>query len=115
MKAKADAAKKEAERLNDSIKEIMESEGITSHSYNGIKVTKVIQERQSLNEDKLIAYAHNTGVESIIKTKEYTDTDILEKKIYNEELSQDFLNVLEECISIKEVVTLRISKERSAE
>ena len=115
IKKQADDYKKQVDKLNAQIKSIMEQEGLEVVINGTDKISKVVQERQSLNEERLIPIAHEFGVTEIIKTKEYIDTDVLEKMIYNEQLDNSFLDELEDCIDIKHVVTLRIGKVKEGE
>lgn len=111
-KSMLDDYKKICENENKQIKELME-EG--SYEAGGYKATKSVQIRESFNEDKLLDvlkqyYECGTNKESIIKTKEYVDIDMLESAIYNGQISNEILMQIDKCRESKEVVTLRISK-----
>lgn len=61
-------------------------------------------------EDKMIDFVKSTGIEGIVKTKEYIDTDELEKALYNEIFTEEQLLELSKCINKKEIKTLRVKK-----
>ena len=114
-KTESDKLKKQVDALNAEIKSLMDEENLDVFVSGTTKISKVVQKRQSLNEDRLIPLAHEFGYNDIVKTKEYIDTDELERRIYNETLENSFLDELERCINIKEVVTLRVGKVRAGE
>lgn len=111
-KAILDDYKKICDSENKQLKELM-NEG--SYEAGGYKCTKTISSRQSMDEDKLLYvlkqyYECGTNKESIIKTKEYVDIDMLESAIYNGQISNEILMEIDKCRESKEVITLRISK-----
>lgn len=108
-KAMLDDYKKICDDENKQIKELMD-EG--SYEAGGYKATKIIQQRESINEDKLLDILKEAGFAqtSLIKTKEYVDLDELESAIYKGLLDEDMLMQIDKCRESKEVVTLRISK-----
>lgn len=104
-----DDYKKICDDENKKIKELMD-EG--SYEAGGWKATKIVQQRESMNEDKLLdvikyAVAPELG---LIKTKEYVDMDALESAIYKGIIGPEVLISIDKCRESKEVVTLRISK-----
>lgn len=54
-------------------------------------------------EDKMIDFVKSTGIEGIVKTKEYIDTDELEKALYNEIFTEEQLLELSKCINKKKL------------
>lgn len=104
-----DDYKKICDDENKKIKELMD-EG--SYEAGGWKATKTVQQRESMNEDKLLDILKKAGFAqtSLIKTKEYVDMDELESAIYKGLLDEDMLMQIDKCRESKEVVTLRISR-----
>lgn len=106
-KAMLDDYKKICDSENKKIKELMPADTYTAGGY---KATKIIQHRESMNEDKLLDILHECGLEVVIKTKEYVDLDALESLIYKNRLDNETLMKIDTCREAKEVVTLRVSK-----
>ena len=69
------------------IKEKLAERKITEFETDSCKAVITYQQRNSMDEEKLIEilknYLSKTGQEKVIKTKEYVDYDELEKLIYN--------------------------------
>ena len=72
-----------------------------SHS---AKIT--VQNRQIMNEDKLLETIKKLDRPDLIKTKEYVDMDLLEKALYNNEIDA---KELDSCVTTKEIITLKVS------
>lgn len=105
-KNEADSYKKLCEKDNAIIKTLMIEEKLDNFD-TGTHLAKItIQNRQSLNEDKLLELIKEIDRPDLIKTKEYVDTDLLEKAIYNGEIDA---SDLDSCMTTKEVVTLKVS------
>lgn len=99
---------------NAEIKRIMSEEGIDSISSGGYKVTYSITERNTMNEDKLLALLQDkvSAESGIIKTKKYVDMDALESAIYNGAIPKEVLIEMDNCREKKQVATIRVSKEK---
>jgi hypothetical protein len=112
-KAELDKLDKRCKKVNATIKELMFDLGISEESYNGYRCVRSVQQRESLDEEKLIKmlkrYAPDT---ECIKKKEYVDMDVLENEIYHGLLSDDAMIALDECRNMKEVVVLTVKKEK---
>ena len=109
LKAEYDKLEKEIKAVNARIKELMKEEDVTeAHCDIGV-VNYVVQHRSSFDEEKAIKILKNTD-SGCIKTKEYIDSDILEKELYNEKLDAETVCKLNDCRKIKDVVTLTITK-----
>lgn len=109
-KAEMDDYKKICDRENAEIKSIMRDFVVSSYEASGYKATYSVSERTSMNEEMLLDIAHNYNIPGIVKTKEYIDYDALEKAIYDGEISEDVLLEMDKAKTVKEVVTLRVSK-----
>lgn len=107
-----DALKKKTESLNQSLKASMELFNLCDVELDdGSRVCLGMTKRESLDEEKLLAqlkkYAPDT---QCIKTKEYIDMDILESEMYHDKLSEEALDAMASCKSVKETPTLTIKK-----
>lgn len=109
-KAEMDDYKKICDRENAEIKSIMKDFVVSSYEASGYKATYSVSERTSMNEEMLLDIAHNYNIPGIVKTKEYIDYDALEKAIYDGEISEEILLEMDKAKTVKEVVTLRVSK-----
>lgn len=112
-KQQLEELKKLCEFENAQIKEYMKENNLESYSDdNGHIVKYSVQERTSMNEAKLLKVMKDNNVKHVIKTQEYVDSDLLEKAIYNNELSEDVQRQIAECNEVKYIPTLRITKEK---
>lgn len=108
-KQEADAYKKIAENYAASIKSVMAEQDVKTYTAGNITVTKVVSVRETLNEDLLLRVAEKHGL-PVIKTVKVVDTDLLERYLYNHELSNELAEDLAKCKSSTEVVSLRIKE-----
>lgn len=104
---------------NSLIKDLMKELNLTVIAYKDWKVTYSVAERKSMDEDMLLEVLKHAWTEKngsmecpYIKTKQYVDMDALEAAIYNGQVSDDTLLEMKKCESCKEVVTLRLSKNK---
>lgn len=123
-KSLQDDYKKICDEENKQIKELMTEQGLDKYETGGYKVSKSVQNRDNLNEDKVLANLDADMRETfeqagIIKIKEYIDTDNLESLIYSLTNKDDdksvqtrdnLVELLDRCTDRKEVVTLRVTK-----
>lgn len=111
-KADLDRVDKICKAQNAEIKQKLEELGEDEHTAGGYVAKRIVSERESMNEERLLEVLVKHGVPEVIKTKEYVDMDALEKYLYNNDLSDDLAADLDSCREIKEVVQLRVSKEK---
>lgn len=112
-KSEFDSLKKITERDNGRIKDMMFELNLSERQVGDKIVKRIVQERESLNEERLLELVKKWPQEiqaKIIKTREYVDTDCLEDAIYSGSIPSDYLIDMDMCRETKEVVTLRISK-----
>ena len=98
---------KEVDALNKQIKELINEQ----FEIEGIIANKSIQERVSIDEDKLLEIldsCHHRDI-GLIKNKPYVDLEKLEKLIEEGEINPLLLS---DAQVIKEVVTLNVSKKK---
>lgn len=105
-KQELDSYKKLCDKQNSEIKRIMEDNGYDAYSTEHYTAKLSVQHRQTMNEDKLLDVIKSIGRDDLIKTREYVDTDLLERAIYNGEIQAE---AFKECVTIKDIPTLKIS------
>lgn len=109
------ALTKQKNDLKDKICSYMDEEGIEQASSNGYSLTRSVSHRTTVNEDQLLSVVkgwHIKGVDGLIKTKEYVDTDVLEDLTYKGIVTPTELKGLETCRKVTEVVSLRPTKKK---
>lgn len=113
-KTKADSLKKKCDAENSEIKEIMGEYNLSEIESGDYTAKLSISERETVDEDVLLEVAkkHQNIFNDIIKTKEYVDSDALEKAIYNNQIPNDILLELDKARTIKQIPTLRVSKNK---
>lgn len=100
-------AKKEEEVYKGLLKKAMEDAGVKDYTDNaGYRFERIVQERKSIDEPKLLEELHSRGLTSCIKTVEAVDEDATVKAVEAGELPQE---VLTECLEVKEVVVLKLT------
>ena len=65
-----------------------------------------------MNEEKLLTLLKEKGYETVIRTKEYVDMDLLEDALYHDRIDKDTVVEMDKCRESKEIVQLRISKKK---
>ena len=112
--------KKIADEEKEEIKSILVERGETTWTAGGYTVQKVVSERESLNEEKLMpilkqywASAHGSMECPFIKTREYVDMDRLEEAIYQKELTPSVLAEMDKCREVTTVVSLKCKKTKT--
>lgn len=115
-KAELDSYKKLCDTENSQIKDKMLEIGQDTYSAGGYKAKRTVSERVSMNEDKLLTVMKKHNINEVIKTREYVDMDALENYLYHidedSSESEELLSDIDKCREIKEVVQLRVSKEK---
>jgi len=111
-KTEMDFYKKQCDAENAEIKQAMKEMDIKDFEVNGIVAKYVIQNKESMNEEKLLSVLKDAGYTDLIKTKEYVDMDELESALYHSEIDTDTIIEMDKCREVKEVVQLRISKKK---
>ena len=107
------ALKKEVAALNSDIKAaITESkQENTDIEVDGWKCSLSVTTEESLDEEKVIELLKKHNITSVIKTKEYLDSDELEKLIYSGGVAKKVLaEINSKCKITKTKETLRCTK-----
>ena len=109
-KSELDSYKKICDKESKELKELLINNDLDTFTAGGFTVTKSVQKRESLNEEKLIQILKDSGIDcsKLIKTKEYIDMDALESALYNSEIPEEIVWKMDDCTTVKELTTLRI-------
>lgn len=100
-------AKKEEEVYKDLLKKAMAEAGEKDYTdADGYRFERIVQERKSIDEPKLLEELHSRGLTSCIKTVEAVDEGATVKAVEAGELPQE---VLTDCLEVKEVVVLKMT------
>lgn len=113
VKAELESAKKDVDDRGKEIKQIMQDENLDSFNtgFNTAKFT--LQRRETMDESKVIAILQKRGFDrKIVKLKPYVDMDALESAIYHDELPKEVQDELSACVSVKEIPTLKVTKNK---
>lgn len=111
-KQNLDFYKKQCDAENAQIKELMAKQKIKDFEVDGITAKYVIQNKESMDEERLLVLLKERGYENVIRTKEYVDMDLLEDALYHDTIDKDTIIEMDKCKSVKEVIQLRISKKK---
>ena len=117
-KRELDEVKAECDVLNKKLKETMAENDITEFSADGYKVKYIVSEKETMNEAQLLElmqtkYKESAEAFELIKVRPYVDIDAVEKETYNGNIPQELLKDMGGCVETKEVITLRLSKEKA--
>ena len=108
-KGQLDMYKKDVEEGNALIKKVMSELGVTECQADKYKVTKIIQTKESMNEEGLLEFAKTRPeLLNAIRTREYIDFDALESMIYNGEIPAELIVEIGKFKQTKEIETLRL-------
>ena len=120
-KSELDSYKKICENENNKIKDTMLELGLKTYSTEKYSVTRSVSVKETFDEEKLMNFiktvlwkdSENGSMPCpYIKIKYVVDYDVLEKAIYNGEISKEQLVEMDKCKDVKETVTLRLTKKK---
>lgn len=107
-----DSAKKEEEKYKALLKDAMLEAGESDYTDEaGYRFERIVQERKSMDEEKLLAELHERNLTSCIATKEVVDEDATLKAVEAGELPQE---VLADALKVTEVVMLKLTAPKKA-
>ena len=107
-----DSAKKEEEKYKALLKDAMLEAGESDYTDEaGYRFERIVQERKSMDEEKLLAELHERNLTSCIATKEVVDEDATLKAVEAGELPQE---VLADALQVTEVVMLKLTAPKKA-
>lgn len=109
-KQELDSYKKICDAENAQIKEMMFQMGEDEHEAGGYVAKRTVVEKESLNEERLLAVIKEHHIEGIIKTREYVDMDALESYLYNNVSTNEFAAALAKCKEVKTEVRLTVRR-----
>ena len=105
-------AKKEEEKYKALLKDAMAEAGEKDFTDEaGYRFERIVQERKSIEEPKLLEELHNRGLTACIKTVEAVDEEATLKAVEADTLPQE---VLAECLKVTEVVMLKLTAPKKA-
>ena len=111
--------KKDFDVTKETIKNMLAIGGVSEWTSGGYTVQRVVSERESLNEEKLLpilkaywASTHGSMECPYIKTREYVDMDALENAIYQKELTPSVLTDMDKCREVTTVISLKCKKSK---
>lgn len=105
-------AKKEEEKYKKLLKDAMEEAGEKDFTDEaGYRFERIVQERKSIEEPKLLEELHSRGLTDCIKTVEAVDEEATLKAVEAGSLPQE---VLAECLKVQEVVMLKMTAPKKA-
>lgn len=100
-------AKKEEEKYKKLLKDAMEKAGQKDYTDpQGYLFERIVQERKSIDEPKLLDELHSRGLADCIKTVEAVDEEATLQAVEAGSLPQE---VLAECLEVKEVIVLKLT------
>lgn len=100
-------AKKEEEKYKKLLKDAMQEAGEKEHKdEQGYIFERIVQERKSIEEPKLLEELHSRGLTDCIQTVEAVNEEATLKAVEAGLLPQD---VLAECLKVQEVVVLKLT------
>lgn len=100
-------AKKEEEKYKALLKDAMAEAGEKDFTDEaGYRFERIVQERKSIDEPKLLEELHNRALTGCIKTVEAVDEEATMQAVESGELPQE---VLAECLKVTEVVVLKLT------
>lgn len=106
----ADSCKKEADKYNSEIKDLMAKMNIDTYANtDGLQAKITVQKRESFDEPKLIEKLIDMECKDCINLVPVVDYDKLEDLIYNGKLDASKIT---DCKQIKEVVTLKVVQKK---
>lgn len=105
-------AKKEEEKYKALLKDAMAKAGEKDFTDEaGYRFERIVQERKSIEEPKLLDELHSRGLTDCIKTVEAVDEEATLKAVEAGTLPQE---VLAECLKVTEVVMLKLTAPKNA-
>ena len=105
-------AKKEEEKYKALLKDAMAEAGEKDFTDEaGYRFERIVQERKSIEEPKLLEELHIRGLTDCIKTVEAVDEEATLKAVEAGTLPQE---VLAECLKVTEVVMLKMTAPKKA-
>lgn len=102
-----DNAKKAEEKYKKLLKDAMAEAGEEKYTDEaGYLFERIVQNRKSIDEEKLLTELHERNLTGCIKTVEAVDEDATLKAVEAGELPQD---VLTDCLKVQEVIVLKLT------
>lgn len=110
QKEYCDNLKKEVDKNNALIKDLMHQADVGTYEAGGYTAKRTESTRESMDEAKLLEVMKKYGLTACIQTVEVVDMETLERYLYDNGTSPELAEDLDKCRKITPVVTLRVSK-----
>lgn len=105
-------AKKEEEKYKALLKDAMAEAGEKDFTDEaGYRFERIVQERKSIEEPKLLEELHSRGLTDCIKTVEAVDEEATLKAVEAGTLPQE---VLADCLKVTEIVVLKLTAPKNS-
>lgn len=106
-------AKKEEEKYKKLLKDAMHEAGEKEYKdEQGYTFERIVQERKSMDEVKLLEELHNRGLTGCIKTVEAVNEEATLQAVEDGALPQE---VLSDCLKVQEVVVLKLTSPKKGD
>lgn len=102
-----DTAKKEEEKYKKLLKDAMAEAKVKDYTDEaGYRFERIVQERKSIDEEKLLAELHERKLTECISSKEVVNEEATLSAVEAGKLPKE---VLAECLSVNEVVVMKLT------
>lgn len=105
-----DDLKKEVEKSNALIKDLMYKANADTYEAGVYTAKRTESTRESMDEAKLLEVMKKYGLTACIQTVEVVDMETLERYLYDNGASPELAEDIDKCRKITPVVTLRVSR-----
>ena len=112
-KNKLDAYKKACEEENNEIKQLLKELELDEWQAGEYSVKYIVQHRETMNEEKVMAILRKYDIPGIIKTRSYVDFEALESAIYLDRVPEVAVAEMQAAKEVKLVETLKLSKKKT--
>lgn len=113
-KLELDSYKEICDKENKQIKEEMDRLSQSNYTAGDYTAKISIQNKITMDENKLLTVMKKYNISSVVKTKEYVDMEALENYLYHidESENKELFEDIDKCRNVKEVTQLRIVKKK---
>lgn len=108
-----DDLKKEVDKNNALIKDLMREADTGTYEAGGWVAKRTESSRETMNLEKLLEVMKKHGLTDLIQTVEVVDMGALEKYLYDNGATPELAEDIDKCRNITPVVTLRVSKAKA--
>lgn len=105
-----DDLKKEVDKNNALIKDLMCRANVDTYKAEGYVAKRTESSRETMDAEKLLKVMKKHGLTACIQTVEVVNMEALERYLYDNGASPELADDIDTCRKITPVVTLRVSK-----